>query len=94
MDPEIKKLVEETHALAKDTHRLVRAIRRDQWISFFGRIIIWAFVLLLPLYIYQQYLYPIISTFSASSTTPTGFLGLPSSVDVEKLINSYKAGKP
>lgn len=93
MDPEIKKLVEDTHALARDTHRLVRAMRRDQWVSFFARIVIWAIVLLLPLYIYQQYFYPILSKFSQGTTTSSsGFLGLPS-VDIQKLINSYTTGQ-
>ena len=94
MDPEIKKLMEETHALTRDTHRLVRAMRRDQWVSFFGRIIIWTIVLLLPLYLYQQYLYPLVSKFTASGTTPSGPFGLPTSADIQKLIDSYKTGKP
>ncbi|MFA6502939.1 MAG: hypothetical protein WCT45_01625 [Candidatus Paceibacterota bacterium] len=94
MDPELKKLIEETHALAKDNHQMLRAIRRDQWLGFFGRIIIWVVVLALPLYLYQQYFTPILEKFS---TTPgqltSGFLGLPSSAEVQKLINSFKAAK-
>ncbi|OGG48539.1 hypothetical protein A3G63_03365 [Candidatus Kaiserbacteria bacterium RIFCSPLOWO2_12_FULL_52_8] len=94
MDPEIKRQLEEIHALSKDNHRMLRAIRRYQWASFFARIIIWTIVLLLPLYLYQQYLYPIVSKFSAASTTTTSNLfGLPTSVDIQKLINSYKAGQ-
>ena len=95
MDPELKRQLEEIHALAKDNHQMLRAIRRDQWLGFVGRVIIWIVVLLLPLYLYQQYLQPIVSKFS--SATPgemtTGILGLPSSADVQKLINSFKTGK-
>src|SRR3989344_5836388 len=37
MDPELKKEIAEIHALAKDNHRMLRAIRRDQWLGFFGK---------------------------------------------------------
>ena len=93
MDPELKRLMEETKALAKDNHRMLRAIRRDQWLGFIGRIVIWVVVLLLPLYIYQQYLQPFVATFTGhASTTPSGIFGFPTSADVQKLINSFKAG--
>ena len=97
MDPEIKQQLEEIHALAKDNHRMLRAIRRSQWLSFFSTIIVWIVVLALPLYLYQQYLEPIVTQISAdsgmSTTTTSRFLGLPSSEDIQKLINSTKAGQ-
>ena len=99
MDPEIKKELAEIHALAKDNHDMLRAIRRDQWISFVGKLIFWAVVLALPLYFYQQYLQPIVEKFyvpsgSASSSIPglPDVSGLPSSAELQKLINSYKTG--
>ncbi len=92
MDPEIKKLLEETHALAKDNHQMLRAIRRDQWFGFIGRIIIWVIVLALPLYLYQQYVQPLVAKFQATTGSPTsGPFGLPTTADLQKLINSYKA---
>jgi len=97
MDPEMERELEEIHALAKDNHRMLRAIRRGQWFSFFSTVIIWVAVLALPLYLYQQYLQPIVAKFSAlsgmSTTTTSGFLGLPSFADLQKLLNSYTAGK-
>jgi len=93
MDPEIKQLIEETHALAQENNRILRAIRRSQWFGFFSKIIIWAIVLLLPLYLYQQYLQPLISKFSSSTSTPSDFLNLPTSTDVQNLINSYGVGQ-
>jgi hypothetical protein len=94
MDPEIRRLLEETKALTKDNHRMLRAIRRDQWFGFIAKIIIWAFVLALPIYLYRQYLEPIVSSFSTTTnTTTTGAFGLPTSADIEKLINSFKAGQ-
>ena len=95
MDPELKQLVEDTHALAKDNHRMLRAIRRGQWFSFFSTIIVWVIVVILPIYLYQQYLEPIIQKFSAisgmSTTTATGMFGLPSSAEVQKVLNSFQS---
>ncbi len=95
MDPELKKLLEETHALAKDNHQMLRAIRRDQWLGFIGRVIVWVIVLALPLYLYQQYLQPLVARFSQATgieTPASGPFGLPTSADVQKLLNSIKAG--
>jgi hypothetical protein len=94
MDPETRRLLEETHALARDNNQMLRAIRRHQWLSFFSNIIFWILMIVLPLYLYQAYLQPEISKFLSSygvSAGP-GQLNLPSSADVQKLINSYKAG--
>lgn len=92
MDPELKRVLDETHALAKDNHRMLRAIRRHQWYSFFGTITVWAIVLALPLYLYQQYLQPIVAKFSATpGATSSGFFGLPATADLQKLIDQYKA---
>jgi len=97
MDPELKREIEEIHALAKDNHRMLRVIRRSQWLGLVRSIIIWVVVLALPLYLYQQYLAPIVAKFSAvsgmSTTTTSGFLGLPTSAELQKLINSAKSGQ-
>jgi len=97
MDPELKRQLEEIHALAKDNNRMLRAIRRSQWLGLVRSIIIWVVVLALPIYLYQQYLAPMIENLSAASGMSTsatsGFLGLPTSADIQKLINSYKAGQ-
>ena len=93
MDPELKRRLDEIHALAKDNHDMLRAIRRGQWLGLVGRIIVWIIVLALPLYLYQQYLQPLVSKFSATSgMTTTGPFGFPTSAEVQKLINSFKAG--
>ena len=92
MDPEIKHLLEETHALARENNRILRAIRRSQWIGFIFKLIIWAIVLLLPLYLYQHYLQPLFGSIS-SGVTPSGPFGIPTSADIQKLINSYKSGQ-
>ena len=96
MDPELKRMLDETHALVKDNHRMLRALRRYQIMGFFGKIVIWAIVLALPLYLYQQYLGPLVSKFSALSDAPisgSGLFTLPTSAELQKLIDSYKVGQ-
>ena len=94
LNPEIKKELQEIHALAKDNHDMLRAIRRDQWFGFFGRIIIWVIVFALPLYLYQQYLQPFVEKFSsASGITTSGTFGFPTTAELQKLINSFKVGQ-
>lgn len=89
MDPELKRQLEEIRALAKDNHRMLRTMRRHQIYSLVGTIIMWVVLLVLPLYLYQQYLQPFVSTFSTTIGIPTS--GLPTSADIQKLINSFKA---
>jgi len=94
MDPELKQLLEQTHALAKDNHQMLRAIRRHQWYSFLSTVIVWVVVLALPFYLYQRYVEPLVSQFAAApGETASGIFGLPSSVDMQKLINSFTAGQ-
>ena len=93
MDPELRREIDEIMALTKDNHRMLRAIRRDQWFGLVARVIIWAIVLALPLYLYQQYFQPIISKFSNTpGMTTNGLFGIPTSAELQKLIDSYKAG--
>ena len=94
MDPELRRELDEIHALAKDNLRMLRSVRRDQWLGFIGRVIIWIIVLALPLYLYQQYLQPLVSKFSATpGSAPSGLFGLPTTAELGKLINSFKAGQ-
>jgi len=94
MDPELKRMVEETHNLARENNKMLHALRRGQWFSFFLKLFVWIIVLALPLYLYQQYLQPIVDRFSSTpGEFTTGILGLPSSAQLEKLINSYKVGQ-
>lgn len=94
MDPEIKKQLEEIHALARDNHQMLRAIRRHQWYGVISSIIFWAVLIVAPLYLYQQYIQPFVAKFSATTgTTTSGPFGLPTSADLQKLINSFKGGQ-
>ena len=94
MDQEIKHQLEEIHALAKDNHRLLRSVRRHQLFGIVANIVFWLVILITPFFLYQQYLQPFVSKFQATTgTTTSGPFGLPTSADIQKLINSFKAGK-
>ena len=86
---ETKHLLEETRALAKDNHQMLRAIRRHQWWSFVTTVVFWLVVLIAPFYLYQQYVQPLVDKFAVPGTTTGGF-GLPTSADVQKLLDSFR----
>lgn len=91
MDSELKKQLEEIHALAKDNHRLLRSVRRHQLFGIVVTTIFWVVILVTPFFIYQQYLQPFVSKFQATpGATTSGMFGLPTSVDIQNLINSFK----
>ena len=95
MDPDLKHLLTELLALEKENHRLAKAIHRHQLISSFWRIILWLFVIATTAYSYYFYLQPLMQKFSVSGSPSVGsyFTGLPSSADLQKLIDSYKAAQ-
>lgn len=86
--------MEEIHALAKDNHQMLRAMRRHQIYGLIWTIVVWVIVLALPLYLYQKYLEPIVTQFTETAgSANSGAFGLPTSAEIEKLINSFKAGQ-
>lgn len=89
MDPELQKELAEIHALARDTHRLARAIRHHQLIGIVMSVIFWLVLIVTPLYIYAQYLQPLISRFQSTNNTSSGT----TSTELQKLLNSFKAGQ-
>ncbi|OGG41106.1 hypothetical protein A2118_03350 [Candidatus Kaiserbacteria bacterium GWA2_50_9] len=91
MDPELKRELDMIRALAKENHDMLRAIRRHQWWSFITTFVFWVVVLVAPFYLYQQYVQPIVSKFSAMSGTATP--SDPSITGIQKLINSFKSGQ-
>lgn len=91
MDPEIKRQLEEIHALVKDNHVMLRTIRREHWFGVILKIVFWLVMIGVPLYYYQQYLQPLVAKFQATGVPVSGPFGLPTSADLQKLINSFKA---
>lgn len=91
MDQELKRQLEEIHALARDNHRLIRAVRRHQMFGIVMTILFWLVIAIAPFYLYQQYLQPLVEKFSAApAQTTSGLFGLPTSADVQKLFDLYK----
>ena len=56
MDPDVKRLLEENLALAKDNRKMLRAMRREAWAGFIFKAIVWVVIVLVPLYFLQPYL--------------------------------------
>jgi hypothetical protein len=92
-ETQVKQELAEIHALAKDTHRLARAVRRHQLVDTWGKIIIWVVILGGSAYWFKTYVQPLIAQFRVGNVAPSLF-GLPTSTDIQNLINSYKAGQP
>ncbi|MBU6214769.1 hypothetical protein KGM48_02920 [Patescibacteria group bacterium] len=95
MDPEIKQQLAEIHALARENHRLLRAVRRHQMLDTWGKYILWLLFIVGAVGWVVTYLEPLAAKYtSATGTSPSGLFGLPTSADIQKLINSYKATPP
>ena len=94
MDPEVRQELTTIHALVKDNHDMLRAMRRHMWYGVIFRIIFWTGLIIIPIYLAQQYIQPIMDKFTVPAASPAtkGSFGLPSTADIEKLINLYTGG--
>ena len=92
MDIELKTQLDEIHALVKDNHRMLRAIRRDQWFGFVGKIVFWAVMIWAPFYLYQTYIAPMVTQMSSAQAGATQTLSslLAPFADLQKMIQSPK----
>jgi len=88
MDPETKRLLEQIHALTRDNHRLLKAVRRHQLLEMFGWWILWLVFILVCVYGYVVYVAPVVSQYVVEQ----GKNGQPSS-EFQKLIHSFGAGQ-
>jgi hypothetical protein len=95
MDPESKRLLEDTFVLAKDNHRLLRAIRRHQLLSAYGKLLIWLILLISAALAYQTYLSQYVDQLlrEGPSAFSSGGFDLSTTTLPGKLINSLKAGQ-
>jgi hypothetical protein len=91
---ELKKLLEENLAVAKDNNRLLREMRRNALLGFFAKIVIWLVLLGVPLLFLSSYIGPLMSAFGGASPTgeslKPGLFGLPSAEQVSDLMEQYK----
>ena len=79
MNPEEKHLLEEIHAITKDNHRLLRLVRRQQIVEFFGKWVLYLILILGGSYYFFQYVQPLINA------------GITSGSPFQNLIDSYRA---
>ena len=91
MDPELRRLLNENLAISKNNNEVLRSIRHHQWLTSVTSIIFWVVVVALPIYLYQQYVQPVFEKFVPGSATSTGVFFIPSSADLQKLLESFKA---
>lgn len=91
---ELKALLEETRALAKDNNRLLREMRRNAFLSLIAKVVIWLLVLgAIPL-ILGPLVGPLMGAFTGQAsvqTIPSGVFGLPSQDQLNQLIDQYQA---
>lgn len=94
MDPELKHLLVELLTMEKENHRLLRAVHRHQLISAFWKIFLWLFLFIATGYSYFAYIQPLLEKFTVQGSPSSGsYFGFPSSAELQKLIDSYKAGQ-
>lgn len=65
MEPQ-SELLRKTYELAKDNNKMLRAMRRNAFLGGVFRIIVWAVMVIIPLYIYFVYFQPVITELTNS----------------------------
>lgn len=77
MDPEEKEFLEKTYRVARDNNRMLKAMRRNAFIGGIIKLIIWALVLGIPVFLYVQYIHPVlggmVETFDQAQGTGAEF---------------------
>jgi len=81
MDPELKRELDQIHALVKDTHSLLRTVRRHQLLEMFGKWVLYLALLFAGGYFFLQYFQPVIEQYMDPSS------------EFQKLLHSYQAGQ-
>jgi hypothetical protein len=62
MDDLDRTQIEQILKLTKENNRMLHAMRRDAWIGGVFKLLMWAGFIILPLWLYMQYLAPIVGT--------------------------------
>ncbi len=92
---ELKKLLEENLAVAKDNNRLLREMRRNAILGLIAKVVLWLILLGVPLLFLSSYIGPLTQALTGQSgaqTLPTGLFGVPSEAQVQQIIDQYQAG--
>lgn len=62
MDDLDRTQLEQILKLTKDNNRMLHAMRRNAWLSGFFRVVLWAAFIIIPFYLYMQYLAPVMQS--------------------------------
>lgn len=89
MDEELKRLLEENLEVTRENNELLKKIRRDATISLVVKVIVYAIIFGVPLFLISTYLGPILER--AGTGTSTTLFGVPSPEEAQKLIEEYKS---
>ena len=83
----IEQLLEEVQEVAEENNRILLNMQRQARWAFWGKLVLWLVVLVLPLLL----LGPIIHAILPYDTTGTNtFFGLPSPEQIQQLMSAYK----
>ena len=94
-DTELKSLLQENLHLAKENNKMLRAMGRRAWYGFMWKIVVWAIILGLPIYLYYAYL-PVVQSFMKPFiSTGTGTNHEPTVLEqLQDLAKKYKGVTP
>ena len=88
---ELKKLLEENLAVAKDNNRLLREMRRNAILGLIAKIVLWLVLLGVPLFFLSSYLGPLMDAFTGQGgDVPSALFGVPSEEQIQRLIEQYQ----
>lgn len=82
--------IEELLETVEDNNRLLRSIQRSMRWGFWGRLLVWIIVLALPFIVLGPFLKAVVP--GLSGTEKNSLFGLPSTDQVEGLLNAYRSG--
>ncbi|MEK7099701.1 MAG: hypothetical protein AAB883_00990 [Patescibacteria group bacterium] len=84
---ELKKLLEETLAVAEDNNRLLKLIRRDATVSLVVKVLMYLLLVGVPIFFLSQFLHPLLTPGSGAS--PAGMFGIPSKEQIDAIKGAY-----
>jgi hypothetical protein len=87
MDPELKRLLEENLRVAEDTNALLHKMQTEARWGLVAKIILWALVIIVPLFFLQAYLEPYMELLQGSTGGEAGGGG----IDFQKLLDEYQS---
>ncbi len=88
-DARIEELLRDLQETVEENNRLLRRIQRGNVLAFWGKLILWTLVIVLPII----FIKPILSTilpFAGVTSPGVGSYGLPSQAELQQVLQAYK----